>query len=129
MYRFCAPSWRWRGTFNYEGVADVWWRVVAAAVMDQNASVAARSLKYSAQVMDSLFLACLAADSQMRGRQSQARSLTCVACRVGWGYRGVGLGCEGLRLVMNMSHAYLQCCSWLANLQRERLSVCLSVFT
>lgn len=52
----------WRATFNYEGVAGVWWRAVAAAVMDQDAGVPSRPLKYSAQVMDSPALACLAAD-------------------------------------------------------------------
>lgn len=115
----------WRGTFNYEGVADVWWRVVAAAVMDQDTGVAARSLKYSAQVMDSLFLACLTADSQTLGRQSRARSLACLR-----GLEGVvvvAVASEGLGPVMNMSHAYPESCS--ASIQRERPSVCLSVFT
>lgn len=72
----------------------MWWRVVAAAVMDQAAGVASRPLKYSAQVMDSPALACLAKAC----RHSLARSLLRAVVLV---------TSEGRGLVMNMGHAYL----------------------
>lgn len=66
--------------------------------MDQDAGVASRPLKYSAQVMDSPALACLAA-----GLPALPGSFLAL----GGPGDVVLVTSEGCGLVMNMGHAYL----------------------